>query len=55
MNMRKLIENELFRISKEIKTTLRNDGDKRQLIFEAVEKYDLNKDEEIRLNVLLAY
>ena len=56
MNTRKLIENELRRIASEIKTVLNNDGDadKKQLIGEAVEKNDLNKDEEIRLNVLLA-
>lgn len=56
MNTKKLIEQELQRIAKEIKETLRNDGDadKKQLIAEAVDKYDLNREEEVKLNVLLA-
>jgi len=57
MRTKEIKEKELHRIAKDIKTVLRNDGDadKKQLIKEAVDKYELTHDEEIQLNILLAY
>jgi hypothetical protein len=57
MRTKEIKEKELHRIAKDIKTALRNDGDadKKQLIKEAADKYELTHNEEIQLNVLLAY
>ena len=56
MNTQKLVEQELHRIANEIKVILKNDfdADKSQLIRAAVYQNQLNKDEEIQLNILLA-
>ena len=48
MNTQKLIQEELRRISKEIKTTLNNDtdSDREYLLIRAKSKYDLTREEE---------
>ena len=54
MNTEKLVQEELRRISKEIKTTLNNDpdSDREYLLFKAKSKYDLTRDEENKLRDL---